>query len=57
VAHKPWRVEEAEADLSKGAKSFSARLLADAKPTNDNAFKIPLVERTVAAALNDARQR
>jgi xanthine dehydrogenase YagS FAD-binding subunit len=57
VAHKPWRVEEAEADLSKGAKSFSARLLADAKPTNDNAFKMPLVERTVAAALNDARQR
>jgi xanthine dehydrogenase YagS FAD-binding subunit len=57
VAHKPWRVEDAEADLPKGAKSFSARLLADAKPTTDNAFKIRLVERTVAAALNDARQR
>ncbi|MET4022232.1 xanthine dehydrogenase family protein subunit M [Bradyrhizobium sp. S3.2.12] len=57
VAHKPWRVEDAEADLPKGAKAFSARLLADAKTTNDNAFKIPLVERTVAAALNDARQR
>ncbi|AWO87526.1 FAD binding domain-containing protein [Bradyrhizobium diazoefficiens] len=57
VAHKPWRVEDAEADLPKGPKSFSARLLADAKPTTDNAFKIPLVERTVAAALNDARQQ
>ena len=41
----------------KGAKPFSARLLADAKPTNDNAFKVPLVERTVAAAMNEARQR
>jgi xanthine dehydrogenase YagS FAD-binding subunit len=57
VAHKPWRVEDAEAELPNGAKSFSARLLADAKPTNDNAFKVPLVERTVAAAMNEARQR
>lgn len=57
VAHKPWRVEDAEADLPKGPRSFSARLLADAKPTTDNAFKILLVERTVAGALNDARQR
>jgi xanthine dehydrogenase YagS FAD-binding subunit len=57
VAHKPWRVEDAEVDLPKGAKLFSDRLLADAKPTGDNAFKIPLVERTVAAALNQARQQ
>src|SRR3954454_1904445 len=57
IAHKPWRIENAEAELPKGAKPFSARLLADAKPTNDNAFKLPLVERTVAAAMNEARQR
>ena len=57
IAHKPWRVEDAEAALPKGAKPFSARLLADAKPTNDNAFKLPLVERTVAAVMNEARQR
>jgi xanthine dehydrogenase YagS FAD-binding subunit len=57
IAHKPWRVEDAEAVLPEGAKPFSARLLADAKPTNDNAFKLPLVERTVAAATNEARQR
>lgn len=56
VAHKPWRVEEAEAELPKGAKPFAAGLLADAKPTQDNAFKLPLVERTVAAAINEARQ-
>jgi xanthine dehydrogenase YagS FAD-binding subunit len=57
VAHKPWRVEAAEAELPAGAKPFSARLLADAKPTKDNAFKLPLVERTVAAAMNEARQQ
>jgi xanthine dehydrogenase YagS FAD-binding subunit len=57
VAHKPWRVEDAEPELTKGAKPFVARLLADAKPTNDNAFKVPLVERTMAAVLNEARQQ
>lgn len=57
VAHKPWRVEEAEAELPKGAKKFVTGLLTDAKPTKDNAFKVPLVERTVAAAINEARQR
>jgi xanthine dehydrogenase YagS FAD-binding subunit len=57
IAHKPWRVEDAEAALPNGANPFSARLLADAKPTNDNSFKLPLVERTVAAIMNEARQR
>ena len=56
VAPKPWRVEAAEAELPRGAKGFVARLLADAKPTASNAFKVPLVERTVAAAINEARQ-
>ncbi|HEY3678036.1 MAG TPA: xanthine dehydrogenase family protein subunit M [Bradyrhizobium sp.] len=56
IAHKPWRIEDAEVELPKGAKPFAARLLADAKPTRDNAFKLPLVERAVAAALNQARQ-
>jgi xanthine dehydrogenase YagS FAD-binding subunit len=31
------------------------RLLADARPTHDNEFKLPLVERALAAALADAR--
>jgi xanthine dehydrogenase YagS FAD-binding subunit len=56
IAPKPWRVEAAEAELPRGAKGFAARLLADAKPTESNAFKVPLVERTVAAAMNEARQ-
>ena len=55
VAHKPWRVEEAEAELPRGAKAVSERLLAGAKPTNDNAFKITLVERTLGAVLADGR--
>jgi len=55
VAHKPWRVEAAEAELPKGAKAVTARLFADAKPTKDNAYKLPLAERTLAAVLREAR--
>ncbi|HYF55453.1 MAG TPA: xanthine dehydrogenase family protein subunit M [Salinarimonas sp.] len=55
VAHKPWRVEAAEAELPRGAKPVAERLLADARPTRDNAFKLPLVERTLAAVLAEAR--
>ena len=55
VAHKPWRVEAAEAKLGEGAHAVTARLLDGARPTDDNAFKLPLVERTIAAALAQAR--
>ncbi|QPF86513.1 xanthine dehydrogenase family protein subunit M [Bradyrhizobium genosp. L] len=55
VAHKPWRVETAEAELPDGAKAVAARLFADARPTKDNAFKLPLAERTLAAVLREAR--
>ena len=55
VAHKPWRVEAAEAELSRGAKAATAGLLANARPTDDNAFKLPLVERTLGAVLSEAR--
>jgi xanthine dehydrogenase YagS FAD-binding subunit len=55
VAHKPWRVEAAEAEMPRGAKAVTARLLADAKPTRENAFKLPLVERTLGAVLAAAR--
>ena len=34
----------------------TARLLAGAKPTHDNAFKLPLVERTLAAVLAEAKE-
>ena len=55
VAPRPWRVAAAEAEMARGAKAVSARLMADAKPTHDNEFKVPLVERTLAAALAEAR--
>jgi xanthine dehydrogenase YagS FAD-binding subunit len=55
VAPKPWRVEVAEAELPRGAKAVAARLFADAKPTRENAFKLPLVERTLGAVLAQAR--
>ena len=55
VAHKPWRIEAAEVDMPRGAKTVTARLLADAKPTHENAFKVLLVERTLGAVLHEAR--
>jgi len=55
VAHKPWRVEAAEAEMPRGAKAVTAALLADANPTRENAFKVLLVERTLGAVLAEAR--
>lgn len=55
VAHKPWRVEAAEADLPRGARAVVARLLAGARTTPQNAFKVKLVERTLAAILAEAK--
>lgn len=56
IAPKPWRMDAADAAMPQGSQAIAARLLADAHPTSDNAFKIPLVERTIAAALDEARQ-
>jgi xanthine dehydrogenase YagS FAD-binding subunit len=55
VAHKPWRVEGAERKLPEGAKAAASALLADAKPTEQNAFKVALVERTLGAVLAEAK--
>jgi xanthine dehydrogenase YagS FAD-binding subunit len=55
VAPKPWRIEAAEAALPQGAKAFAAQLLADARPAPDNAYKRLLAERTIGAALHDAK--
>lgn len=55
VAPKPWRVEKAEAELPRGAKATAAALLDGARTTKDNAFKLPLVERTLGAVLSEAR--
>jgi len=55
VAPKPWRDPAADAELPRGARAAMGRLLAGAAPTADNAFKLPLAERTLAAALAQAK--
>ncbi|MDQ0473194.1 FAD binding domain-containing protein [Labrys wisconsinensis] len=55
LAHKPWRVEAAEAELPRGAAAVAAKLLAGARPTEENAFKLVLAERTLQAVLTEAR--
>ncbi|MDQ1919327.1 FAD binding domain-containing protein [Massilia pseudoviolaceinigra] len=56
VAHKPWRIEAAEQKMAGGAKAVADQLLAGAKTTHDNAFKITLVQRTLHAVLADAKK-
>jgi xanthine dehydrogenase YagS FAD-binding subunit len=55
VAHKPWRVEAADAALPEGARAASAALLSEARPTEQNKFKIDLVARTLGAVISEAR--
>ncbi|MES3110385.1 FAD binding domain-containing protein [Sphingomonas aurantiaca] len=55
LAHKPWRVEAAEAQMPNGAKATAAAVLAGARTTSQNAFKLPLVERTIGAVFEDAK--
>jgi len=62
VAHTPWRAERAEAVLRgnrPSAELFAAAAdaeLADARPLDGNAFKIPLLRRTLASVLRDLCQ-
>ncbi len=53
VAPQPWRVEAAE--QGRDARRIAAQLLEGARTTPQNAFKLPLVERTLAAVLDEAR--
>ncbi len=55
IAPKPWRSEAAEANFARGAKAVAEPLLAGAKPTEHNAFKLSLVERTLGAVMAQAR--
>jgi xanthine dehydrogenase YagS FAD-binding subunit len=55
VAHKPWRVEAAEAELPRGAKPAAAAILDGARPTRENAFKVTLAERALASVLAEAK--
>lgn len=55
VAPQPWRMDAADAAMPQGARAVADRLLADARPTADNAFKLTLVARTLSAVLAQAR--
>lgn len=63
VAHKPWRVREAEASLEGRAADRTAfreaaqLLLAGATSLEHNAFKIELAERAIVRALTQAANR
>jgi xanthine dehydrogenase YagS FAD-binding subunit len=55
LAHKPWRVEAAENGPSQ-ADAIADIVLAGATPTEDNAYKLPLARRTLAATIHQASQ-
>jgi xanthine dehydrogenase YagS FAD-binding subunit len=55
VAPKPWRVEAAETLLPQGAAAVTARAFEGATPTKDNAFKLPLATRALAAVIAQAK--
>ncbi|MFN3433369.1 MAG: FAD binding domain-containing protein, partial [Sphingomonas sp.] len=55
VAPRPWRVAEAEALLPQGAAAVTARAFQGATPTKDNAFKLPLATRALAAVIAEAK--
>ncbi|HBV39244.1 MAG TPA: molybdopterin dehydrogenase, partial [Erwinia sp.] len=55
VAHKPWRQEEADAQLPHGTQAVYDRLFAHAHPTPENEYKLLLAKRTLASVLTEAR--
>ncbi|WP_425251596.1 FAD binding domain-containing protein [Janthinobacterium sp. NFX145] len=57
VAPQPWRVPAAEQAIPNGAAAVSERLLAGARTTDDNAFKVTLAQRTIASVLAEAQAK
>ena len=55
VAPKPWRIEAAEAALSEGPAAVVSAAFEGARPMQDNAFKIPLAERTLALVIAEGK--
>lgn len=53
LAHKPWRVESAEGAGS--ARAIAEGVLAGARPTDQNAFKLELTRRTLAQVLAETQ--
>lgn len=57
VAPKPWRSSDGDAQLANGGRASADALLADARTTPENAYKLKLVQRTIDAVLLDAEAR
>lgn len=55
VAPRPWRVPGAEKLIPSGAKTFTAKLMEGARPTQDNKYKLALVERTIGLVLKEGK--
>ena len=55
MAPKPWRVEAAEAGLQEDRVAAMDRIFAGARPTEENAFKIPLAQRALASVVAQAK--
>jgi xanthine dehydrogenase YagS FAD-binding subunit len=59
VAHQPWRALRAEEALrgrpatEEAFRNAADAELADAQPLRDNAFKIPMAQRTIVAVLRE----
>lgn len=51
VAAKPWRSEAADRLLPSGAASVAAKLLEGASVTEENKFKLKLMENTIASII------
>lgn len=54
MAPKPWRSEEADAAIPRGAKAVTRIAFDGASPTEENKFKITLATRTLAKVLDQA---
>jgi xanthine dehydrogenase YagS FAD-binding subunit len=62
VAHKPWRIPDAEASLAghplddARSEQAAAQLLAGAQALRDNGYKIKLAQRAIVRALRNAAE-
>ncbi|MGK5011375.1 FAD binding domain-containing protein [Janthinobacterium sp. MDB2-8] len=57
LAPQPWRIAAAEQAIPGGGAAVARQLLAGAKPTDDNAFKVILAQRTIASVLAEAQAK
>ena len=57
IAPKPWRVDAADAAVASGPKAVADAALANARPTEQNAFKQTLTVRTLASIFRQKEAR